>query len=132
MNWDEFEKETEKLASKIDYKPDIIVGITRGAVVLARVLCNKLGVKEMFCISVKKFGEDRKVMTDILEDLKDKNILLVEDMLETARSLIVAKKYLESKGANVKTACFYTMKINEIVPDFSLNEVDEVVSFPWD
>ena len=72
------------------------------------------------------------MVTEILEDLKGKTILLVEDMLETGRSLVVAKNYLEEKGATVKTVCLYTLPISEITPDYFLREVDAVIEFPWE
>lgn len=132
MDWETFRSEIYDLSKKIDYRPDIIVGISRGGLVPSRLLSTDLQVKEMYCLSVRKVGEERKVVTDILDDLVDKKILLVEDMLETGRSLIVAKKYLESKDAKVKTACLYTMSISEIYPDFYIRQVQEVEKFPWE
>lgn len=122
----------EILASKIDYTPDIIIGIVRGGLIPARLLSSELKVKDMYALTVKKVGQEREVTIEILEDLSDKKILLVEDMLETGRSLVVAKEYLEKRGANVKTACLYTMPVSELKPDFSLKEVVEVMPFPWE
>jgi len=132
MDWQIFESEIENLSKKIDYKPDIIIGITRGGIVPARLLSTYLQVKDMYCLTVRKVGEERKVVTEILDDLIDKNVLLVEDMLETGRSLIVARQYLESKGAKVKTSCLYTMSISEIEPSFYLKQIREVEKFPWE
>lgn len=134
MEWTQFEREIKKLAKKIkgDFLPDIIIGITRGGVVPARLLSRELNVKSMHGISVEKEGEERKVVTDILADIKGKKILLVEDMLETGRSLIVAKKYLEEKEAEVKTACLYTMPQSEIKPEYFLSEVESTQKFPWE
>ncbi len=132
MNWEDFEHEIKALSDKVNYKPDMVVGITRGGLVPARLLSKYLEIKDMYCITVRKVGEERKVVTEILDDIVDKEILLVEDMLETGRSLIVAKQYLESKGAKVKTVCLYTMPISEIEPDYFLREVNEVEDFPWD
>lgn len=132
MNWSQLESEIQELASQIKIKPDIVIGIVRGGLVPACLLSSKLGVKDMYCLTTKKVGEERKVMSEISEDIKEKNVLLVEDMLETGRSLIVAKEYLETKGAKVKTACLYTMPISEIQPDYSLKEVPEPVQFPWE
>lgn len=132
MNWGDFEHEIKALSEKVDYNPDILVGITRGGLVPARLLSKYLKVKDMYCLTVKKVGEERKVVTEVLDDLSDKNLLLVEDMIETGRSLAVAKQYLESKGAKVKTACLYTMPISEVNPDFYLKQVKEVEKFPWD
>jgi len=132
MNWDELQLEVKELAGKIEYLPDVIVGIVRGGLVPARLLSSELRVKDMYALTVKKVGGERKVTSDIIEDISGKRILLVEDMLETGKSLIAAKEYLEKKGAEVKTACLYTMPISEIRPDFSLKEVTEIVPFPWE
>ena len=132
MDWQTFESEIKKLSMKIDYKPDIIIGITRGGLVPARLLSTNLQVKDMYCLTVRKIGEERKVTNEITENLVDKSILLVEDMLETGRSLSVAKQYLESKGAKVKTACLYTISISEIEPEFYLKQVQKVKEFPWE
>lgn len=132
MNWDELRAEAKILAGKIDYSPDIIVGIVRGGLVPARLLSSELAVKDMYALTVKKVGVERKVTSDILEDISGKKILLVEDMIETGKSLVVAKEYLEKKGAEVKTVCLYTMPISETRPDFSLREAVEAVLFPWE
>ena len=132
MNWTDFEQEMRTLSEKINYKPDKIIGITRGGIIPARLLSAFLDVKDMYGIAVKKVGEERKVVTDILEDLTGKHVLLVEDILETGRSLIIAKQYLESKGAKIKTACLYTMSISEIEPDFYLTQIQDVKKFPWE
>jgi hypoxanthine phosphoribosyltransferase len=86
----------------------------------------------MAALNVKKVDGKRVVTTEILDSLDGKQVLLVEDMLETGRSLVEAKSYLERKGAVVTTTCLYTMPISELKPDFSLREVTEVVSFPWE
>ncbi len=132
MNWDEIRVDVKSLADKIDYTPDIIIGIVRGGLIPARLLSSDLKVKDMYAITVKKVGDERKVTSDILEDLSGKNVLLVEDMLETGKSLVVAKEYLENKGASVKTACLYTMPISKLKPDFSLREVPKIMPFPWE
>lgn len=132
MDWKNFEQEIAALSHKIDAPFDIIVGVVRGGVVPARMLSSRLGVKKMYCISVEKDGNERKVVTEINEDIDGKKILLIEDMLETGQSLVVAKKYLENKGAHVATGCLYTMPISVVHPDYSLGEVEAVVKFPWE
>ena len=132
MDWNELAQEVKKLTEKVDPKPDIIIGIVRGGLIPSRLLSSYLGVKEMYALTVKKVGDERKVTSEVSENLNGKRILLVEDMLETGKSLIVAKQYLESKGATVETACLYTMPISEVKPDYSLREVSEVARFPWE
>lgn len=132
MDWKTFENKVRTLAEKISDRPDLIIGITRGGLVPARLLSSYLNVKKMHCLSVVKVGDDRQMVTEITEDLNGKKILLVEDMLETGRSLIVAKNYLEAKGGEVKTACLYTMPMSEIEPDYTLKQINTVIKFPWE
>ena len=135
MEWKTFEEEMCCLYKKIcesDYKPDIIIGIVRGGLIPARYLSTLSDVKKMDTINVSKDDDKRTVLTEFNYNLKGKEILLVEDMLESGKSLIVVKEYLESKGAIVKTACLYTMPRSEIEPDYYLKEIEYVVTFPWE
>lgn len=131
MKWEEFDTEIRELAGKIDYTPDVIVGVARGGVIPAAILSKLLKVKDMYIVKVRH-DENRTVMGDTVPDVSGKKVLLVEDMLETGKSLVVAKEYLERKGAEVKTVSLYTMPITESQPDFSLRQVSEVALFPWE
>jgi hypothetical protein len=134
MDWVKFEQEMWSLSERIDFDPDVIIGISRGGLVPALYLSKHLGVNELHGMSVTKEGKKRRVFTEITKSLKHKRVLLVEDMLETGESLIVAKKHLEEdKDAIVKTACLYTMRITKpSVPDYFIKQVKKVVDFPWE
>ena len=97
MTWEEFQTDINNLAVKIEDAPDIIIGVVRGGLIPARLLSSRLKVKDMYSLTIKKLGNERKVTNDILEDLTGKQILLIEDMLETGKSLIIAKQFLEKK-----------------------------------
>ena len=132
MNWQETESEIGSLAAKITEKPDMIIGIVRGGLVPSRILAKLLNVKDMYALTVKKEGSERHVKSRIDENLSGKTVLLVEDALESGKSLVIAKQYVESLGATVKTAALYSLPISEITPDYCLSVKDEVPLFPWD
>ena len=131
MTWDEFDSEMRKLANTINYRPDIVVGIARGGVIPAALLAKYLGVKDMFVLKLERDTPGRKISALAMKPVEHRKILLVEDMIETGRSLMVGKKFLEERGAEVKTACLYTMPISEMTPDYFLREIAEVALFPW-
>ncbi len=120
------------LAAKVTLVPDAIVAVVRGGLVPARLLARDLHVKEMYAITVRRIGDERRITVDILEDIAGKRVIVVEDMIETGRGLLLAKEHLESKGALVKTACLYIMPRSEIVPDYYLRTVTRVMHFPWE
>ncbi len=132
MTWNELDTEMKLLAKKVRGKPDAIVAVMRGGLVPARLLARDLDVRPMYAVTVRRIGDERKLTVDIVEDIRGKRLLVVEDMIETGRGLMLAKEHLESKGARVETACLYTMALSEIVPDYSLREVPDVVRFPWE
>lgn len=132
MDWITLEKEVDNLSRQIDYKPDIVIGIARGGVVPARLLASRLHVEDMYFLTVKKEGKKRLMRNEITENLSGKNILLVEDMLESGKSLEAAKAYLENKGARVKTACLYTSTTTSVIPDFYIKVERIPVKFPWE
>jgi len=134
MDWKKFDTEIRTLGkhiAKTGWSPDAVVGVVRGGVIPATVLANIFNVRKFYVIKVGHVGEDRRVKT-FEPNMFEKKVLLVEDMIETGKSLKAAKELLESKGAEVKTACLYTMPKSEIVPDFSLKVMKEVVLFPWE
>ena len=86
----------------------------------------------MYSLTIIKNEGKRTVRNEILDDIKDKKILLVEDVLETGRSLIVGKQYLESKGSIVKTVCYFILPESEIIADFYIEKIIERPIFPWE
>ncbi len=134
LGWKMFENRSRVLADRIrkDFSPDLIVGIVRGGLVPTRVMSSLLGVKGVHTVNVKKQGEKRVMVGSVPQDLKGKRVLLVEDMLETGRSLIVAKQALERRGAQVKTLAYYIQPHSEIIPDYHLGVVKKGVKFPWE
>lgn len=132
MSWERLGQEIDALSEKISSRPDIIIGVVRGGIIPARLLATKLNVKDMYCLTIKKVGEERRATSDVNEDISGKSILLVEDALETGRSIIVAGDYLKQKGAIVQTACLYTVDETEIEPDYSLGKVPQIPTFPWE
>lgn len=138
--WEEVERWAFKLAEKIgDYKPDFVIGISRGGLIPA-ILLSRIKGGLFLPIYVEKIGEERRVSalcTLISSTLIGKNVLLVEDVLETGRSLIVAREFLERNGARVKTACFFARDLSEVKPDYVIVEgltyeiILEII-FPWE
>jgi hypoxanthine phosphoribosyltransferase len=131
MNWDELHEYAARLCSRIDFKPEIIVAVARGGVIPGVMIAERLGIKDMYSVAVKKQEGKRKIMTKITEDLHGKKILLVEDAIDTGKSMLAVKKYLESEGASVKTAALFIKGSTAIMPDYMLENSPDVI-FPWE
>jgi len=59
-------------------------------------------------------------------------ILLVEDALETGRSLRHALSVLASQAGSVRTAAYFYRPDAVIVPDYCVGPAAQIPAFPWE
>lgn len=142
MDWDLFYRLAKKVADKINksgYQPDVIVGLARGGWVLARVLCDFVGVKDLVSLKVEHWGVTAtpdgkaKIKNEIHTDLKGKNVLVVDDLTDTGESMRVAVDYIKSLGpAEIRTASLQHLTCAKFKSDYVGEERSWVwVIFPW-
>lgn len=142
LSWTDTSRLCDGLASKISssgFSPDMIVGICRGGLVPARILSDILGVRELFTIRVSfytgvgKTAAAPKIVQPLVERLEGKRILLVDDVSDTGRSLIVAKEHLREMGAKeVRVATLHFKPHSKFRPDFFVGETEAWLVYPWE
>ena len=81
---------TDELAAKVkesDFAPDYIIGITTGGLIPLYFLSKKLDVENILTISASSYHKEEKGDLRVTYlpnvDLKDKKILLVDEIVET-------------------------------------------------
>ena len=142
MDWDLFYQLARKVASKINnsgFKPDIIVGLARGGWVLARVLCDLIGVKDLVSLKVEHWGVTAtpdgkaKLKYPLNVDLSGKNVLVVDDITDTGESLRVTLEYIKSLNPlQIKTAALRHINTSKFLPEYFGEEITwRWVIFPW-
>jgi len=143
-SWENVYLNSRRLSERIKkagFQPDIIIGLARGGWVPARNLCDFLGVKDLVSLKMEHWGVtatpdgDAKVRFPIRMDLSGKKALIVDDCSDTGKSLVEAKRYVQTlKPELVKTA---TMQIfdttpAEGIPDFWVEKIPWVwILYPW-
>jgi len=142
MDWNLFYKLARQVATKINssgYRPDIIVGLARGGWVLARVLCDLIGIKDLVSLKVEHWGvtatPDGKAQLKypLNVDLTGKNVLVVDDITDTGESMRVTLEYLKSlKPSEIKTAALRHINTSKFLPDYFGEQISwRWVIFPW-
>ena len=142
MDWNLFYKLARQVADKINisgYKPDIIIGLARGGWVLARVICDFVGVKDLFSLKVEHWGVTAtpdgkaKLKYPLNVDLTGKKVLVVDDITDTGESMRVTIDYLNSlKPSEVRTATLQHITSAKFKPDYVGEEIQwRWVIFPW-
>ena len=121
------------------FKPDIIVGVTRGGWVPARVLSDLLGIHALATVRVEFYlgvAETRNepVLTyGVSAEVTGKKALLVDDVADTGKSLRLAIEHLQKQGTTeVRIATVYRKPLSVITPDYYEKETRCWVVFPWD
>jgi hypoxanthine phosphoribosyltransferase len=121
------------------FKPDVIVGVTRGGWIPARVLSDLLEIPHLVTVGVEFYvgvAETRNepVLTQLVsEEVDSKKALLVDDVADTGKSLQLAREHLRQLGTReVRIATVYRKPFSVIKPDYYEKETRRWVVFPWD
>lgn len=124
---------------QISFKPDIIVGISRGGVVPARILTDLLETPQSTTIGIEFYvGIAQRGLRPILKQplvipVDGKKVLLVDDISDSGQSLKLAKDYLlEKRASEVRVATLYVRTSSLVKPDFFEKESDCWIVFPWE
>ncbi|MEM0060756.1 MAG: phosphoribosyltransferase [Fervidicoccaceae archaeon] len=142
LSWKDIEEASMVISEKISssgFTPQVIVGILRGGWIPARILSDLLDVKEVGALEIKFYRgieerSERPVITQPLVcDVKDKNVLIVDDVADTGKSLQVALGAVSLYGPKqIKSVSLYTKPWSVIVPDFYFAQTDKWIVFPWE
>lgn len=137
LSSDMIESAVEKIASQIDRdysnseKDLLLLGILKGSVVFMGDLMKKIRTPlEIDFMKVSSYGAGTQssgkinILLDVhRNDLSDKNIIIIEDIIDSGKTLSYLTKYLKINGANTVKTCTLLDKPSrrcvEFVPDYS-------------
>ncbi|MEM2320074.1 MAG: phosphoribosyltransferase [Candidatus Bathyarchaeia archaeon] len=124
---------------KSSFKPDVIVGVSRGGWPPARVLSDLLdnpnlaNVKAEFYLGVAETKGEPTLTQPISVNVASKKVLIVDEVADTGRSLKLVKEHLISMGAaEAKIATIYYKPWSIVKPDYYVKETSNWIVFPWE
>ena len=141
-SWNELHENIREIVEKIkkdNYQPDIVIALSRGGFVPARVICDLMIIKDLVSIKVDHWGvtaaKDGKahLRYPINADLTGKKVLIADDITDTGDSMMIAKEFVKKLNPEeIKTAAIFHIKTSKFVPDYYSKEIDWVwVMWPW-
>ena len=142
MTWDELGTGSKAIAEQVaadGFRPDFILGISRGGLLVAGALAYTLGVKNTFTMSVEFYTgiDERLDMPMILPpvphlvDLHEAQVLIADDVADTGQTLVLVKEFLEGKVADVKIAVLYEKPRSVVHCEYVWERTDRWIVFPW-
>ncbi len=142
MSWDELGTGSRSLAEQVvadGFRPDFILGISRGGLLVAGALAYALGVKNTFTMSVEFYtGVDERLDLPMilppvphLVDLHEARVLIADDVADTGQTLVLVKEFLEGKVDEVKIAVLYEKPRSVVQCEYVWERTDRWIVFPW-
>jgi len=140
--WDQIYDMLLELAMQIEqsgFRPELIVGVSRGGWIPGRILSDLLrnphtaNVKIEFYVGIGQTAQMPIVTQPISEEILNKRVLVVDDVADTGRSLIVALHHVRERGAGeIKTVTIYHKPHSKFKPDFFAETTSRWIIFPWE
>lgn len=140
--WDQIYKMLLNLVEKIrknGFKPDIIVGVSRGGWPPARVLSDLMGnpnlanVRAEFYLGVAETKEEPVLTQPVSMKVAGKKVLVVDEVADTGKTLKLVKEHIIEQGATeVKIATVYYKPWSIVKPDYYEKETSCWIVFPWE
>ena len=121
------------------YKPDVIVGVSRGGWPPARIMSDLLEnsrVANMRVEFYKDIGVRSKrpqITQPVTAEVAGKRVLVVDDVSDTGHSLKAASNHLKRKKTREVRVCTIYMKPHSVFrPDFYERTTRKWIIFPWE
>ncbi len=142
MRWDDLGTGARELAEEIhadSYRPDMILAVARGGLLVAGALGYALGVKNTFTMNVEFYtGVDERLEVPMLLppvpdliDFAETTVLIADDVADTGATLALVKKFCAGKVAEVRTAVLYEKPRSSVRCDYVWRRTDRWIVFPW-
>ncbi len=142
MSWDDLGIGSRKLAEAVHedgYRPDMILAIARGGLLVAGAISYALGVKNTFTMNVEFYTgiDERLEMPMILPpvpdliDFAETRVLIADDVADTGATLALVKSFCEGKVAEVRCAVLYEKPRSTVRCEYVWRTTDSWIVFPW-
>jgi hypoxanthine phosphoribosyltransferase len=145
VSWSEIEEWTNDVSKKManaGFKPDVVIGLTRGGWVPARLLCDILNIKDLYAVKTEHWGVtatrdgNAKLAQKLSGDVKGRRVLIMDDITDTGKSLSLAMDHVRTfKPRSLRSGTLLHVTHSLIEPNYYSVEVPAEnwtwFIFPW-
>ncbi len=142
MTWDDLGVGAQALAGQIaddGYRPDMVLAIARGGLLVAGAVAYALGVKNTFTMNVEFYtGIDERLDMPMLlppvpdlVDFAETRVLIADDVADTGATLQLVQEFCDGKVAEVRCAVLYEKPRSIVRSEYVWRRTDRWITFPW-
>ena len=143
ISWDELHQLVFQIAEKMtadNYHPDLIIAIARGGLSVSQIFSDYFDNCPIITFTISSYKNLQqnqissvKFKLDEKINLKNKKLLLVDDLSDTGDTFLSGLKYLKSLNANnIKTAAVFVKSHTKFHPDYHAIDNDSWIIFPYE
>lgn len=142
LTWTDFGPAARSLAEQVaadDYRPDVILSIARGGLLLAGAISYALDVKNIHVINVKFYTDvnERLDVPIILPpapstvDITGLKVLIVDDVADTGMTLQLVREFCAAHVAESRIAVIYEKPRSLVQCEYVWRRTELWINFPW-
>ena len=142
LTWPAYADAARDLARMIaddGYRPDLVLAIARGGLLIAGSVSYALGVKNLHVINVEYYtGVNERLDFPVilppplnLVDLAAARLLVVDDVADTGHTLALVRDFCLPQVAELRSAVLYQKPHSVIDCDYVWKRTDRWIDFPW-
>lgn len=142
LTWERFGEACRELAQQVadsGFEPEILIAIARGGLLPGGGLAYALGVKLSDAINVEFYTDVHETLPDPVllapmldtDSIEGKRLLVVDDVVDSGRTLELVLDILRGVGAEARSAVLYAKPTTVVDPDYAWGRTDRWIVFPW-
>ena len=141
ISYEDLEKQCVVLAEQIiqsEYKPNMIISITRWGLLSAYFLADSLWIKSIETINISSYikwiSEEIKDETKFAKDFSAFRCLIVDDLVDSGKTMEYILAHYKFTPDQVKIATIFAKEKSRLMPDFFVEKVpsEEWIVFPYE
>jgi uncharacterized protein len=143
LTWTQIEDLAIRLADRLPTSYDVMLVITRGGMVPACIVSERLNLRNILVAAVMFYtGQartlDKPIFLQFPADplINGKRVLIVDDVWDSGRTIMAVRERTLDAGGFPETAVLHYKPshttYSDVRPDYYVDETDAWIVYPWD
>lgn len=142
LDWDSYGLAVRELATQVaddGFRPEIILSIARGGLLVAGSLGYALSIKNIYVMNVEYYtGVNERLDMPVMlppyvdfVDMESAHVLIADDVADTGHTLKLVHDFCAERVAEVRSAVLYEKPHSLVKCEYVWKHTDEWINFPW-
>ncbi|MBV9581652.1 MAG: phosphoribosyltransferase [Chloroflexi bacterium] len=143
LTWTQIEDLAIRLADRLPTDYDVMLVITRGGMVPACIISERLNLRNILVAAVMFYtSQERTLEKPIFLQfpadplLNGRRVLVVDDVWDSGRTIMAVSERVRAAGGDPETAVLHykptRTAYSDVCPDYYVDDTDAWIVYPWD